>query len=370
MPAETLSINASLPNQKSDAVSFEPHLTHLPILILNVHEQCNCRCLMCDIWQREGGKELDLVDFAHHRESIKAMGVKHIVLTGGEPLMHRNFEILCRTLKECGVQITLLTTGLLLAKRAKIAAEFVDEVIISLDGPQEVHDQVRRVKGAFRLIGDGVSAVRLHAPALPIRGRSTVQKSNHHLLRKTVEGAKWLGLSSISFLAADLTSQAFNRELIWPGERQNQISLMPGEIHALEEEIGQLVIENDDDFQSKYIVESPAKLMRIARRFREQLGEMPPVAPRCNAPWVSAVMEIDGSVRPCFFHPSIGSTKLQTLGQVINSDEALKFRASLDVAENAICQRCVCSLNYKDPVAEAHRGEVEAQPRLYQAGTE
>jgi len=370
MPAEALSANASFSNERSDAVSFEPRLTHLPILILNVHEQCNCRCLMCDIWQREGGKELDLADFARHRESIEAMDVKHIVLTGGEPLMHRSFETLCRTLKECGVQITLLTTGLLLAKRANIVADFVDEVIISLDGPQEIHDQVRRVKGAFRLIGDGISAIRQHAPTLPIRGRSTVQKANHNLLRRTVEGAKSLGLNSISFLAADLTSQAFNRELVWPGERQNQISLMPSEIRALEEEIERLVAENADDFQSKYIVEPPAKLLRIARRFREQLGEMPPVAPRCNAPWVSAVMEIDGSVRPCFFHPSIGSTKLQTLGEVINSEEAMKFRASLDVGENAICQRCVCSLNYKHPVAETNRGKVEAQPRLYQAGTE
>ncbi len=361
MPAEALSLNASL-SKKSGEVSYEPHLTHLPILILNVHEQCNCRCLMCDIWQREGGKELDLADFARHRESIEAMGVKHIVLTGGEPLMHRSFETLCRTLKECDVQITLLTTGLLLAKRAKIVADFVDEVIISLDGPQEVHDQVRRVKEAFRLIGDGVSAIRQYAPALPIRGRSTVQKANHNLLRRTVEGAKSLGLSSISFLAADLTSQAFNRELIWPGERQNQISLMPSEIRALEEEIERLVIENDDDFQSKYIVESPAKLQRIARRFREQLGERPPVAPRCNAPWVSAVMEIDGSVRPCFFHPSIGSTKLKTLGEVINSDEAVKFRASLDVRENDICQRCVCSLNYKHPETEVIGGEKYARP--------
>jgi len=361
MPAETLSTNVSVSNQRSDAVSLEPRLTELPILILNVHEQCNCRCLMCDIWQREGGKELDLADFARHRESIEAMGVKHIVLTGGEPLMHRSFETLCRTLKECGVQITLLTTGLLLAKRAKIVADFVDEVIISLDGPQEVHDQVRRVKGAFRLIGDGISAVRQQAPSLPIRGRSTVQKANHQLLRRTVEGAKSLGLSSISFLAADVTSQAFNRELVWPGERQNQISLMPSEVRALEEEINQLISENAEDIRSKYIVESPAKLLRIARRFREQLGEMAPVAPRCNAPWVSAVMEIDGSVRPCFFHPSIGSTKLQTLAQVINSDAALKFRGSLDIGENAVCQRCVCSLNYKHPETEVIDGEKYAR---------
>jgi Fe-coproporphyrin III synthase len=211
------------------------------------------------------------------------------------------------------------------------------------------------VQGAFRLIGDGVVAVRQRTSALPIRGRSTVQKTNHHLLRETVAGAKLLGLSSISFLAADLTSQAFNRELIWPGERQEQISLTPSQIRALEEEIVQMIAENVDDFESKYIVESPLKLLRIVRRFREQLGEMAPVAPRCNAPWVSAVIEVDGTVRPCFFHPSIGSTRMKTLAEVLNGHEAVQFRESLNVSENPICQRCVCALNYKHSETEVSR---------------
>ncbi len=302
---------------------------------------------MCDIWQRKDGKELDLADLEGHRESIEALGVKHVVLTGGEPLLHRNFESLCNTLKECGVQITLLTTGLLLEKRAEVVAQFVDEVIVSLDGPEEIHDQVRRVKGAFRLIRDGITAVRRHAPTLPMRGRSTVQKANHHLLRKTVAGAKQLGLNSISFLPADVTSQAFNRELVWPGERQNQISLTSSEIRDLEDEMTQMIAENADDIRSNYIIESPGKLLRIVRRFREQLGEVAPLAPRCNAPWVSAVIEVDGSVKPCFFHPGIGNTRKQTLAQVLNGEESLQFRESLNVSENPICQRCVCALNYK-----------------------
>jgi radical SAM protein with 4Fe4S-binding SPASM domain len=70
------------------------------------------------------------------------------------------------------------------------------------------------------------------------------------------------------------------------------------------------------------------------------------VAPRCNAPWVSAAVEADGTVRPCFFHPPIGKVDQRTtLGDVLNSEEAVRFRGSLDVASNPICRRCVCSLN-------------------------
>jgi Fe-coproporphyrin III synthase len=325
-----------------------PHLIKtLPILILNVHERCNCRCMMCDIWKRDDGGELHPEELARHRASLVNLGVRQVVLTGGEPLLHSNLGAICRFLKECGVAITLLSTGLLLKKRAELVASSVDEVIVSLDGPEETHDRIRRVRGGFQLIREGVLAVRELKPPMPIHGRSTVQKTNHTQLRQTVRAARSLGLDSISFLASDVTSQAFNRELVWPGERQNEIALSGSEVDALEAEIELLIRGHEDDIHSKYILESKEKLRRISRHFRAHLGQVAAEAPRCNAPWVSAVVEVDGSVRPCFFHPKMGSIKEGTLEEVLNGEGALAFRKSLDVAHNPICQRCVCSLHFK-----------------------
>ena len=319
----------------------------MPILLLHVHEHCNCRCLMCDIWQRTDGKELDIADFARHRESLVRLGIREAVLTGGEALLHRGFDGLCTFLRECGARVTLLTTGLLLARRADAVANGVDEAIVSIDGPEEVHDQVRRVKGAHQLVGKGIEAVRQLRPQMPVHARSTIQKANHRVLRQTVADAKAIGLNSVSFLATDLTSQAFNRDVVWPIMRQNEVALSRSEVEALEVEVEALIRENSEDFRTRYIVESPEKMRRIARRFREHLGDCAPVAPMCNAPWVSAVVEVDGTVRPCFFHQSIGSVAGMTLEEVINGDEAQRFRASLDVETDPICRRCVCSLNYK-----------------------
>jgi MoaA/NifB/PqqE/SkfB family radical SAM enzyme len=322
-------------------------LERLPILLLHVHEHCNCRCLMCDIWKKEDGRELDLADFARHRESLMRLGVCEVVLTGGEALLHRGFGELCGFLRGCGVRVTLLTTGLLLAKRADAVAEGVDEIIVSIDGPEEIHDQVRRVKGAYQVIGKGIEEVRRRKGAMPVHARSTVQKTNCRFLRQTVAGAKSLTMDSISFLATDLTSEAFNRELIWPVERQEQVALSRLQVKELEEEMEAMIRENAEDIRTKYIVESPEKLRRIVRRFQEHLGDCAPVAPMCNAPWVSAVVEVDGSVRPCFFHRKIGNLEGKTLEEVINGEDARRFRAELDVAADATCQRCVCSLNYK-----------------------
>lgn len=329
------------------ALSSQTRLTTLPILILNAHNRCNCRCVMCDIWKRETNDQIRVQDLDRHRASLINLGVRQVVLTGGEPLLHNDLAALCNFFREHRIQLTLLTTGLLLHKRADEVATLFDDVILSLDGPQEIHDAIRRISGAYNLIHSGVAAVRHHNPFMPIVCRTTVQKANHRHLRATVDAARALGLDSISFLAADLTSEAFNRPLIWPAEKQSEIGLTAEEADALEEEIERLILEYEAAINHNYVVESPTKLRKIVRRFREHLGELKPQSPVCNAPWVSAVVEIDGSVRPCFFHRTIGNISSSSLEDVINGEAAQSFRQALDIETNPTCQRCVCSLNHR-----------------------
>jgi MoaA/NifB/PqqE/SkfB family radical SAM enzyme len=301
---------------------------------------------MCDIWKRKEGREFHATDLERHRESIRTLGVKHVVLTGGEPLLNRELEAICEFFRDLGLRLTLLTTGLLLQKKADIVACGFDDIILSLDGPPEIHDRIRRVSGAFRAIQKGLLEVRARRPRIPISCRTTVQKLNHTHLRATVSAARSLELDCISFLAADISSAAFNREERWVPERQNEIALSRAELNALEEEIELLIQIHRTDIDHGFIAESDMKLRRIGARFREHIDGTPAKAPICNAPWVSAVMEVDGSVRPCFFHPTIGNAHQVILEEAINTETALSFRSGLKIASNPICQRCVCSLNY------------------------
>jgi MoaA/NifB/PqqE/SkfB family radical SAM enzyme/ubiquinone/menaquinone biosynthesis C-methylase UbiE len=332
----------------SRPVPLGSELASMPILILNVHTHCNCRCVMCDIWKRETHEQIKVADLDRHRASLIKLGVRQVVLTGGEPLLHSDLRALCDFFREQKIRLTLLTTGLLLVKRAQEVSALFDDIIVSIDGPQEIHDGIRRVKGAFDVIGRGVAAVKAHRPGIRISCRTTVQKANHRHLLATVEAAKTLRFDSISFLAADLTSQSFNRALVWPGERQNEIALTETEAAALHDEIERLIVEHADDIRDRFIAESADKLRRIHRRFREHLGHVSPESPVCNAPWVSTVIEVDGSVRPCFFHRPIGNITTSSLEQVVNGEPARLFRESLDVGRNPTCQRCVCSLNYQE----------------------
>ena len=322
-------------------------IASLPILVIAIHSQCNCRCEMCDIWKRKDGRETQAADLERHRESIHSLGVKNVVLTGGEPLMNRDLDAICAFFRDLNVRISLLTTGLLLKKKVDLVAAYIDDIFLSLDGPAEIHERVRRVAGAFETIHQGVTAVRERRPEMPITCRTTVQKLNHRHLRATVSAARSLGASKISFLAADVSSSAFNREDHWGPDRQGEVALNAGDLAALDEEIELLIETHRGDIESGFIAESGPKLRRIAEHFRKHLEGTQPKSPICNAPWVSAMVEVDGSVRPCFFHAPIGNMQQLPLAEAINTETALSFRSRLNIETDPTCQRCVCSLNYR-----------------------
>ena len=175
--------------------------------------------------------------------------------------------------------------------------------------------------------------------------RCTVQKENHRALRATAAAAREIDLNSISYLAADLTSLAFNRSEGWSHGRQERVALHAAEVEDLSTEIEDLIREHKTESDSGFVLESPAKLRRIVQHFRAHLAQAEHVAPRCNAPWVSAVLEASGDVRPCFFHPAIGNVNKGTLSEILNGPAALLFRSTLDVATNPVCRSCVCSLH-------------------------
>jgi MoaA/NifB/PqqE/SkfB family radical SAM enzyme len=337
------------PAVNRDTIDHNRHrILRLPILLLNIHTRCNCRCVMCDIWKREGTDEFSVTKLEVHRQSFIDLGVRQVVLTGGEPLLHRSFAAVLSFLHGLNIRITLLTTGLLLEKRASEVAKGIDDIIISIDGPAHVHNHIRRVPSAFEKLTVGIHTVRTLCPLIRITARTTIQKQNHNHLCETVDAALAIGLDGVSFLPADLSTDAFNRSQAWTRERQDQIALTGHELTALEAEIEALITGHIRHIRSGFIAEDENKLRALPLRFREHLHGLPSTSPICNAPWVSAVLEVDGSVRPCFFHPSFASTRLITLQDAINTPAALAFRSNLHVPTNSVCKRCVCSLNYRE----------------------
>ncbi|MEP6491281.1 MAG: radical SAM protein [bacterium] len=322
-------------------------ITRLPILILFPHSRCNCRCLMCDIWRSTAKTELAAADVARWLEQWRDLGVERVVLSGGEALMHSRLWEMCDHIRAADIGITILSTGLLLSRHAAELVRRCDDVVVSLDGPRAIHDQIRNVPRAYERLAEGVAAVKDAGADVQVTGRCTVQRSNYSMLRETVAAAHSLGLDRISFLAADVSSDAFNRPGGWDDDRVHQVALEREDLPRLAAEIDALELERADDFASGFIAESPTKLRRrLSQYYAALLGDGDFFPNECNAPWVSSVIESDGTVRPCFFQPPLGNIHTAgTLENILNSPDAVAWRQGLDPHRNAICRRCVCTLS-------------------------
>lgn len=333
-------------------LTLKTHKIHaLPVAILMPHSGCNCQCVMCDIWKGNGStQQLTEADVQTLLVSLKKLGTQWVVMSGGEALMNPNLFRLGDILRAEGMKITILSTGLLLKRYADQIVGQTDEVIVSLDGSEAVHNAIRRIPNAYQKLRDGVRAVKALDPAFPISARCVIQRRNFTDWPNIVDAAHEIGLDQISFLPADVSSEAFNRPELWDEERAEEVKLDAGQLPQLKAVIESLITGYAADFARRYIAEAPDKIRRIYDYYAAFYGlaDFPPV--RCNAPWVSTVVEADGTVRPCFFHHALGNIRQTPLPDLLNSPSAIAFRQNLDMDTDSICRKCVCSLNLRPTV--------------------
>ncbi|MEO8943467.1 MAG: radical SAM protein [Ginsengibacter sp.] len=321
-------------------------ITALPIVILMPHSACNCRCVMCDIWKGNHNlKQLTENDISGLMHTLKKFETQQVLMSGGEALLNPNFFRFCELLQKENIKVSLLSTGLTLKRNAAQLVKYVNDIIVSIDGDEQLHDTIRNIPGAFRKLEEGIKMIRSFNQNYPITGRTVIHRLNFRKWSAIVDSARSIGLHQISFLPADVSSQAFNREIVWDDNRQHEILLSEDDLVDLKNEIENLLKTNSNDFKKKFIAETPEKIWKIYKYYAAFYGLNEFPFKSCNAPWVSTVVEADGNVRPCFFHPPYGNIRTESLDKILNSERAVGFRKGLDTDENEICKKCVCYLN-------------------------
>jgi MoaA/NifB/PqqE/SkfB family radical SAM enzyme len=301
---------------------------------------------MCDIWKGNHNlKQLTEADITGLLTALKNLGTQQVLMSGGEALLNPNFFRLCQILKQQQIKISLLSTGLTLKKHALQIAEWVDDVIVSLDGNEAIHNTIRNIPDAFQKMAEGIAAIKNINPLFKITCRTVIHQQNFRLWPQIIDVAKEIGLDQISFLPADVSSHAFNREVLWDEMRQQEIVPRQTELAELKSITDSLLLTHLADFESRFIAEPPEKISKIYQYYAAFYGEAALPYKNCNAPWVSTVIEADGSVRPCFFHEAYGNIKNDPLEYIINGKTAIDFRKQLDMNNNATCKKCVCYLN-------------------------
>ena len=240
-----------------------------------------------------------------------------------------------------GIKLHLLTSGLFLEKFAEPIAARFEQVTISLDGSTRgLYQEIRGVD-ALALVERGVACLEKAAPALPIRARSTLHRHNFAELPRLIDKAKQMRLAQISFLTADVTSEAFGRRNMvrYTGAAAGR---MPGtRIFGVVEDCIRSTRARISI--SHFIAESPEKLRRLPKYYAAQLGLA--TFPRLRAmrrgrarSWRQTA-QCDRAISTRRWEIS----ERRSWGQIL-SEEMVTFRRGLNVEENQTCRKCVCTL--------------------------
>jgi MoaA/NifB/PqqE/SkfB family radical SAM enzyme len=279
-----------------------------------------------------------------------------VLLSGGEAMQHPQWPEIAYRFREAGSQVWLLTNGLLLKKQADDVIATIVRVTVSLDAATpELYQKIRGVD-ALDLVLDGMQMIS--ANGVPVSTRTTVMQMNYTQMPDIVEVALHAGASSVSFLAVDTVNPhafgpRFEHDPAIPlhdavtthnpfgGLGRDDLARFLQIIEDMESRFA-------DHFAAGRIEESPAKLRRLYDYFAEPHGESTFEPPRCNAPHISMVVNVDGGLQPCYFLPRWGHLDERSLQDTLNDDEAVDLRQAYRNGQRPECRRCVCPL-YRGP---------------------
>ena len=116
------------------------------VVIWETTVACNFRCLHCEIAAgARRGDELDTNEALAVCDALAGLGCQQCNVSGGEPLLRKDWPLICQRLASHGIRVTLISNGSLVdADVVRRAAEHgVSGFALSLDGMQATHDRVR-----------------------------------------------------------------------------------------------------------------------------------------------------------------------------------------------------------------------------------
>ena len=327
--------------------------------------RCNLRCTMCWQWGEQGLfhemsreheiRQLDLATLCSVIDDVAEDGTG-VFLWGGEPFLHRDLLAFVEHIKSRGLYCSINTNGTYLPRDAKRLVELgVDAIMVSVDGPEEVHDRIRGMQGSFRKIADGVKAV------LEARGgngakpevivNTTISPGNQHVLletHRTVESMKAdrMILSQLWFTteAIGRANEAYFREKFsahagsWHGFVMD-VSVL--DTRRIGEQMREMSLRTSP-MDLRFLPDlHPGQVHDYYTRPEEAFGKT-----RCFVPWLEAEVLPSGDVTPCSDRPDliVGNVGKDRFRDIWNGETYQTFRRAM--REDGLfpyCSRC-CGL--------------------------
>lgn len=192
-------------------------------LVAELTYRCPLRCAYCSnpVDYRPTRGDLDTATWQRVFREAEDLGVLHVHLTGGEPLLRDDLEALVRAARDAGLYTNLITSALSLSRERLVSlrAHGLDAIQISLQGTAE--SDAERIAGR-RCLGEKLLAAR-HArdAGLPLTVNVVLHRENIDDIPGIVALASELGASRLELANTQYLGWALeNRRALLPSLEQ------------------------------------------------------------------------------------------------------------------------------------------------------
>jgi len=193
-----------------------PRLTYL---FLELTSYCNLKCAHCGSGCGDfAGENIDTEILFEALQTVAEDFDKNsmmICITGGEPMLHPRFKDIVKKVVDLGFSWGMTTNATLIDDAA---ADFLKEmkigsITISIDGLEESHDELRKVKGSFKRTASAVR--RLNERDIPVQVTTVIHRKNYGELEKIYKLMQDLGVKSWRVINIEPIGRAnMNQELM------------------------------------------------------------------------------------------------------------------------------------------------------------
>ena len=265
----------------------------LLVVAYEVTLSCNCNCRHCDLGELiKDEKQIQPEEYGELTQRFKPPVAQ---ITGGESLLRKDIAAIVKAIKQGGAKyIILQTNGVLLneSNYLQLREEGVNQFSVSLDFPDERHDEFRRRPGLYKHLEQTLS--RLSKLGFrDISLNTAITKANlKDILPLAKKAADW-GVS-ISYSAYTVLRTGNQDYCLHEGE----------DLEILRQVINKLMV-----LTKQYThVTNPECSLRGTLEFFKQ-GYMP----NCKAGMTFLVVMPDGSLVPCALRRSKYTTRKEMI---------------------------------------------------------
>jgi len=154
----------------------------IPILgQIELTRRCNLNCIMCYSSPIEGLKELDYNEICSIVDDVAKEGCLWLLLTGGEPFIHKDFIKIYKYIAKKGINIYIETNATLLSSQIMEVLHDISPVMIAVSfygATKATYESVTRVPGSFEKFMEGIKLLKKYDVPFRLRTPLTILNQN------------------------------------------------------------------------------------------------------------------------------------------------------------------------------------------------